>query len=248
MKKQTTEEWKKQKADAAVAASPDTVRTEAILFLLTLLLVYLACPIINSGDSRFVIPTALNIVRHGNASIDVYSQQFREVAWAVWKDGGHSRNVYPIGVPWMVVPFVWIADRVAAMFHVDLEAAMLQTPALTLELFLASLVTAAAATTMFVFARRRLSLPRSLLVGVSFALGTAALSSASRGLWQHGPSMLLLGVAILLYDRLPESGWRAALALGFVAGYSYSVRPSNLILIAGFAVAVGITARPRLVP
>src|SRR5207253_9523971 len=34
-----------------------------------------------------------------------------------------------------------------------------------------------------------------------FAFGTSALSVASRGLWQHGPSMLLLAIALYLFVR-----------------------------------------------
>jgi hypothetical protein len=60
-----------------------------------------------------------------------------------------------------------------------------------LELIFASLVTAAAAALLFYYVRGRLSLPKSLLLAGLFAFGTSAYSTASRGLWQHGPSMLL---------------------------------------------------------
>jgi hypothetical protein len=38
-------------------------------------------------------------------------------------------------------------------------------------------------------------------VAMVFAFGTAAWSTASRGLWQHGPSMLCLAVAAYLAMR-----------------------------------------------
>jgi hypothetical protein len=222
------------------------VRREAALFFLALALVYIACPIITSSDSHFVIPTALSIVRHGDANIDEYAQRFHETPWAVWRKDQHTWNVYPIGVPWMILPAVWLADRTASVLGRDFEALVIQKSPLFLELVLASTITASAATVLFVFARRRLSLPRSLLISALFALGTPAFSSASRGLWSHGPAMLLLSTAVLLYDSLKDREFRKAALLGLVCGYSYSVRPSNMLLMVGFAVLIALTALHHL--
>jgi len=157
-------------------------------------------------------------------------------------------NVYPIGIPFLVVPLTWMADKIAAAFGIDLEAAAVRKSPLLLELLFASLITAAAAALLFWYLRQRLSLRRSLLLGALFALGTSAYSSASRGLWQHGPSMLLLVSAVIVYERLDKWRWPGAVFLGFCAGYSYAVRPANLIVALGFAALLLPTARRRLMP
>jgi hypothetical protein len=221
---------------------------EAALFLLVIFAIYLASPIVDSSDSHFVLPTALNIVRHGDADIDRYNRQFPDAPWAVWQSHGRSWNVYPIGVPLLAAPLVFAADRIAAICGINLEAAATQKAPLVLELVFASLITAAAAALLFYYIRRRLPLGKSLLLAGLFALGTSAYSSASRGLWQHGPSMLLLAGAILIYDRLPEWGARGAGLLGIIVGYSYAVRPANVAAIAGFAVLLALTAWRRLGP
>lgn len=227
--------------------APPVVR-EALLFFLSVFLIYVASPIISSGDSHFVIPTALSIIRHGDANIDEYSRQFSEAPWAIWKDHGHAWNAYPSGVPFLVVPFVWAVDKIGSVFGMDLEASAIERSPMFLELILASLITAATAALLFYYFRGRLSVSRSLLLAGLFALGTSAYSSASRGLWQHGPSMLLLVGATLLYERLDNWKWRGAVLLGFCAGYSYAVRPANLIVSLGFAVLIALTKRRWLIP
>ena len=130
----------------------------------------------------------------------------------------------------------------------NLEAAAIQKPPLFLELTIASIFTAASAALLFLICRKRLSLPRSLLLAGLFAFGTPAYSSASRALWQHGPSMLLFCASILIWEALPRWKIPGAVALGIVAGCSYTVRSSNLALIAIFAILIGITARRMLLP
>jgi hypothetical protein len=88
-------------------ASPRRIM-ETALFFLFVFTIYVACPIVTSGDSRFVIPTALSILRHGDADIDEYSHQFNEASWAFRTANGHNWNVYPFGVPLLSLPWVWM--------------------------------------------------------------------------------------------------------------------------------------------
>jgi hypothetical protein len=134
---------------------------EALLFSVVLFAVYVASPVISSGDSHFVIPTALSIERHRHAYIDDYKGQFSEAPWAVIKENGHFWNVYPIGVPFLVTPLVWTVDKVYWLFGKDLEAAAIRKSPMFLELVLASLLTATAAGLLFYHIRSRLSLQRS---------------------------------------------------------------------------------------
>ena len=155
-------------------------------------------------------------------------------------------NVYPIGTPLLVLPLVWAADKAAGLLGLDLEAAAIRASPLFLELILASIITAGAATLLYYYFRERLPLGPALLLAGLFAFGTSAYSSASRGLWQHGPSMLLLAAALLLHERLDRWMGPGAILLGLCAGYSYAVRPANLVVALGFAVLVALTARRRL--
>jgi hypothetical protein len=220
---------------------------EAGLFFFVAFCFYLAGPRVDAGDPHFVIPTAVSLIRHGDANIDEYRGQFAQAYWAVGSGRGHFWNVYPPGVPMLIVPVVWAADKAYAVFGRDLEAIVLQGPPLVLELVCASVITALAAGLMFVYLRARLPLVQALLLAGLFAVGTAAYSSASRGLYPHGPTMLFLTGAILLYERVKRGRASAAWWLGVCAGYSYTIRPANVIVVVGFAVLVFVTARRQAV-
>src|SRR5690606_23020586 len=56
---------------------------------------------------------------------------------------------------------------------------------------------------------------------------TPAWSTASRGLWQHGPTILLFATALLLLVRAEDRPGRAALA-AIPLGLALAVRPTNL--------------------
>jgi hypothetical protein len=97
-------------------------RLETALFFLFVFTVYVVSPIVTSGDSRFVVPTALSVLRHGDADIDEYSHQFNEAPWVFRTENGHHWNVYPIGVPLLSLPFVWALDGIKRLAGFDLHA------------------------------------------------------------------------------------------------------------------------------
>ena len=71
--------------------------------------------------------------------------------------------------------------------------------------------------------RRQASVTAALLATVALALGTSMWSTASRGLWQHGPLILCFSVAIFFLSRKPIRLIDAA-AAGFALGYAVLTR------------------------
>src|SRR5262249_16466302 len=63
-----------------------------------------------------------------------------------------------------------------------------------------------------------------------FAFATPAWSTASRALWQHGPSMLMLSVTLYLLLTADRKPWRAAIAAVPVA-CAYLLRPNNALVV-----------------
>jgi hypothetical protein len=81
----------------------------------------------------------------------------------------------------------------------------------------------------------------ALVCGLAFAFATSAWSSASRALWQHGPSILFLAVALLALDRLfptttdapaprTTSAWPPFVA-GLALAASVAMRPTNAVAL-----------------
>lgn len=69
------------------------------------------------------------------------------------------------------------------------------------ELVIASIIIAAATVVVFLTARLYLSARLAMLLALLFAYATPAYSTGSRALWQHGPAMLMLALALYLLAR-----------------------------------------------
>jgi hypothetical protein len=101
----------------------------------------------------------------------------------------------------------------------------------TTEKFLASLFVALTAVFIYLIAAKLSnSVNYSLLMVFIFSFCTSTWSTASRGLWQHGPSMLMLSIALYLILLAQAKPW----LIQFVSiplAYSYVIRPTNSIPI-----------------
>jgi hypothetical protein len=216
-------------------------------------LVYLATGIGTSGDSRWSIPIALSILREGNTDLDEYRPLLDPSGRdSVESFQGHLYSIFPIGASLAAVPFVFVFDRVFVFVHavapgldewLRSKSADPSQPLSVLTFYwrveqaIASGIAAATAVLVYVCARRSLDASRSAFVSMIFAFCTSSWSIGSTALWQHGPSMFLLAVALclLLYaeDRAALSQF-AAIPLAL----SYIVRPTNSVPIALFTVYV----------
>ena len=93
----------------------------------------------------------------------------------------------------------------------------------------------------------------AILCGLVFAFGTSVWSIASRSMWQHGPSLLLLALGLLCLNRMTGAGasdrgaTKLALPCGAAFAAALAVRPTNVIPLAVVGVALMVASR-RLVP
>jgi len=107
----------------------------------------------------------------------------------------------------------------------------------TLSMLTAALVTAGSVAFMFlVLAEVARERSTALLGALVYAFGTVVWSVAARGLWQHGPSLLLLNAALYLLVR--RGGERAIPWAGLLLGLAVFNRPANALLAAPLAVYV----------
>jgi hypothetical protein len=113
-----------------------------------------------------------------------------------------------------------------------------------LEVIIASLWVSLAAALLYLLARRRLAVMQSLALSLLFCFGTSIYSTASRGLWQHGASLLMLATALLLLERAPASPRAASLA-ALPLAFAFIVRPTNIIPLAVFTLYVWRCLRPQ---
>ena len=188
--------------------------------------------VITSYDSIWSIPVARSLLREGNTDLDEYPAQLAANGfYGTELIGGHYYSIFPIGPSLVALPVVYALDA-AGVALADGK----------IERMTASIVVGLTAVLLYLLARRSLGVPGSLLVALIFAFGTAAWSTATRALWQHGPSMLMLTlglwIVVLARDR-PRLVQLAALPLAF----SYVIRPTNAIAIVIMSAVVWLEYR-----
>lgn len=173
---------------------------------------------------------------------------------------GRLRHFYPAAVAFLALPPVAVmragvslarpllrplAERSSSPVVRSLLAGDFIAASAAVELLVASLFVAIAAALLFFVAREFLDRPAALLVALLFAFGTPAWSLASRGLWQHGPSMMLLALVLLMALRGGRNAkWIAW--MGAPLALAFFVRATNAVAAAVLTVYVFRRHRRRL--
>ena len=223
--------------------------TVLLLIFSAVFIVYFNSKVVTQYDSRWYIPTALSIIREGNTDLNEYGQ-IGKGDYRVVRVNGNFYLKQSVGPALIALPFVFAADK-------GLHAVFSLFPALKeyikerisgrlgyapsnivdyimfssrFELFLASLIVAVTAVFVYLIATLFLDGGYSLLVTFIFAFCTSAWSTVSRGLWQHGPSMLILSLTLYLI-LLAKENPRLIQFTGASLALSYLMRPANALSV-----------------
>jgi hypothetical protein len=156
---------------------------------------------------------------------------------------GHIYSIFPIGAPLVATPVVFFVQHALRALEIDLVQLTTEKASMeALEVVVASLVVAGTASVLFATVARLTGLWQALLLVFIFAFGTSAWSTGSRALWQHGPSMLMLSIALYLFTRADERPDRVQWA-GIPLAFAYVIRPTNAISLAVLSVYVLVRHR-----
>ncbi len=189
-------------------------------------------------DSALYLHTALSIIREGNTDLDEYPEMIAQLWWPPDVIDGHHYDTAPIGTPVMAVPIVWVVDRAWAWFGWgDFQAYLKHNFPVELQSVIASTIMALTAVLLYRIARRWLTRPYAALLALMFAFGTTAWSVVSRTLWQHGPSMLLLTLALMVVLQAQEKPQRVQY-VGLIVALAYVTRPTNSVAVVAYTLFV----------
>src|SRR5512146_1107959 len=198
--------------------------------------VYILSPVTTSTDSAWTFHVAASILRQGNVDLDEYRGIIDlQRDYRMREAGGHIYYYYPAATPLLVTPAVWLINKIYPLayptdFYTYLATHAPNSRTAKLEKILASGIAALAAVMIYLLARRELGIWPSLGVAGTFAFATSMWSTASRALWQHGPSALFLGLALYLLFRAAERP-RLLFWIGLILGFSYLIRPTNALAV-----------------
>jgi len=184
---------------------------------------------------------------------DPYLDEYRPFVeqwdfFAAFESRGHIHSLFPVGGQFLILPPLKLIDLVYRGFSsANLQNYLLTHPPTDpgiqgLQLLNAALLVALSAGVMFLVGREFLRPPYALLLAATYAFATSAYSTASRVLWQHGPSLLLLSIVLLLLIKARRRPVWAAVA-GFFVAAAFIVRPTNSIAV--LVVSLYVLARHR---
>lgn len=107
---------------------------------------------------------------------------------------------------------------------------------------------AGSAVFLFLTAASHLSLGWSLLLALSYGLGTSVYPISSQSLWQHGPTELFLTMGVFFLSRTSATATSAAALAGAALAWSTWCRPTSVLTFACVAAYLLVVKRRSLVP
>ena len=177
-------------------------------------------------------PVGVKYRARGNFDLDEYKNTEKPDEYAVITIRGHKYSFFPIGAPILAVLPVFGYQLINPYMYELIDAVHPVAQEVV-----ASFIVALTAALIYLISRFSNSTGQSIVAAIIFAFCTSAWSTASRALWQHGPSMLMLAFTlylILLSRNKPELIQYASIPLA----YSFVVRPTNAISVVLFALYV----------
>jgi hypothetical protein len=219
--------------------------------LIVTFVIHAASPVTTSTDSAWTFHVAASILREGNVNLDEYRPLMNlELDYRLRIIDGHIYYYYPTATPLLVAPAVALINAMLPLTHGTDFYSYLATHApnartADFEKIVASGIVALAAAVMYLIARRSLPVGSSIGIALIFAFATSMWSTASRALWQHGPSVLFLAAALYLFLSAPQKTW-SVLAIGFILAFAYLIRPTNSLSFAFFGLYFWLNDRRRI--
>jgi hypothetical protein len=182
------------------------------------------------SDARWIIPTAINIIHKGSIELDDYYERIKDNNIGIVTINNHYYNYFPYGTAVIAVPFVWIIS-----WFVN-DTTIIQCHSMYERLITSFIL---AFTTVIIYLIACLDLKRryALLIVFIFAFCTSAWSQASRELYQHGPSMLMLTLSLYLILRADRQPWLIQY-IGALLAMAYVIRPTNILSLICFSLFI----------
>ncbi len=191
--------------------------------------------------------TAWHIAARGSVYADespnlTTPQSYGNIAWFVKTNTGHVVSQYPPGTALIAAPF-YLFDTSFRSIPIggsnDPQAPRVpvDVPSLVPAAIAASAATAAAIALLALVFLQFLSPSRAIGAAYVAGLGTGAWAVASNALWQHGPAMFWIALALFLSSR------RHLYGAGLAFGMAIMTRPHIALIAAGLGLAIGIARR-----
>jgi len=210
-----------------------------------LLAVFAASPVITSTDSRWSVHTAMSFAKgHGGDLTEYLPIIAKQEFYSIEYPDGRPRTRYPIGTALLAMPAV----VVIAWLHPGWAEGLANGIPVRSEQFIASIIGAAAGVVFYWLILSQFQSQAIALTSTAiFSFGTSMWSTATRALWQHGPLVLMLVIAMLLLARARQ---RLELVqyVALPLAMAYVIRPTAIVSIIALSTYVLLFHRAWFVP
>lgn len=198
-------------------------------------------------DSRWCVHRALSLMHTGDLDLSEYEHLMGEqLHYTLERRDGCIYSTFPIGTPVLVAPLVAALDGAYAVLGDEsLSARMVRDLDHVggVQRFIASILTAISSVLVYWLARRwGYGRAVTLSAVAIFAFCTPMWSTASRALWQHGPGVLMLLVALCLVTAAERRPWLAQSA-ALPLTMAYVIRPTYSLAAAALSIYVLVRFR-----
>jgi len=209
--------------------------TDRLLLLAMVLVTFVghaASPVTTSTDSAWTFHVAASILQESDVDLDEYRALMDlELDYRLRVIGDHVYYYYPAATPLLITPAVLLVNAAMPVlrgsdFYSYLKTHGPNDRTAKLEKLMASAIVGLAAALMYLVARRSAGIGAAAATTMTLAFGTSMWSTASRALWQHGPSVVLALAALYLTLQAPKRLW-TIVATGALLAFAYIVRPTN---------------------
>jgi hypothetical protein len=185
---------------------------------------HLSSGVVTPYDSKHTVPTAWRILSEGKINLDKYKAFINPTDHGVENLNGHIYNFFPIGTPLLAIPFLLLYnDALVTTAYLNSSG--------EIERFIASFIVALSSIFIYLICLQLLKNKKyALILVLIYAFCTSVWSTASRALWQHGPSLLMLTISLYLILSAKKKPFLIQyLSLPLI--FSYIIRPTNSISV-----------------
>jgi hypothetical protein len=196
-------------------------------------------------DSRWTLHTSWAIIHQRNMQLDKFRTAIEQNKfYAIEEHNSHLYYSFPPGTSLLCAPLILILDFTAKhIYYLDISQLLSDGYFGGIELFLAAFFVAFATVFLYLILRQwKIDEWLIWFCLIVFAFGTSTWSTASRGLFAHGPSMFFLLAGLWSLNKTEKNiSW--LFAAGFIFSFSYLIRPTNSVSLSIFGLYVLWTYR-----
>lgn len=215
-------------------------RVIVLLTGLMIFLAYAASPATTIADGALALQVSDSFLHGHGGDLSEYQGAVTGAApYLMEKVNGRPYSIFPIGTPLMAMPFTALIEAANPSFRKMLEATYVAKTTKNV----ASAISAIAIIVFGFFALYRFR-STAAAVGAMLLLAfcTSMWSMASRGLWQHGPAVLLLSATIFILIAATKNQAHLKYA-AIPLALAYIVRPAMAPMILVFSAYVLFVSR-----